>query len=69
MTEKAIFCVKDDVSHLWYARVNEMPIQMFAFPNYYAIVLAVGKDKMFLPVSNLRFLLSKLDPLVKMKLI
>ena len=46
-----------------------MPIQMFAFPNYYAIVLAVGKDKMFPLVPNLRFLLSKLDPLVKIKLI
>ena len=36
-----------------------MPIQTFAFPNYYAIVLAVGKDKVFLLVPNLRFLLSK----------
>ena len=40
-----------------------MPIQTFAFPNYYAIVLAVGKDEVFLLVSNLRFLLSKLGPL------
>ena len=24
--------------------VHEMPIQTFAFANYYAIVLAVGKD-------------------------
>ena len=37
------FFVKDDVSFLQYARVNEMPIQTFAFPNYYAIALAVGK--------------------------
>ena len=34
-----------------------MPIRIFAFPNYYAKVLAVGKDKVFLLVSNLRFLL------------
>ena len=46
-----------------------MPIQMFAFPNYFAIVLAGGKDKVFLLVPNLRFLLSKLGPLVKIKLI
>ena len=46
-----------------------MLIQMFPFPNYYAIVLAVGKDKVFLLVPNLRFLLSKLGPLVKIKLI
>ena len=32
-----------------------MSIKMFAFPNYYAIVLAVGKDKVFLLVRNLRF--------------
>ena len=38
------FFVKDDVSFLYYARVNEMPIQAFAFPNYYAIFVAVGKD-------------------------
>ena len=35
-----------------------MPIQIFAFPNYYAKVLAAGKDKVFLLVPNLRFLLS-----------
>ena len=46
-----------------------MPIQMFALPNYYAIVLAVGKDYVFLLVPNLRFLLSKLGPLAKIKLI
>ena len=46
-----------------------MPFQVFAFPNYYAIVLAVGKDKVFLLVPNLRFLLSRLGPLVKIKLI
>ena len=46
-----------------------MPIQMFAFHDYYAIVLAVGKDQVFLLVPNLRFLLSKLGPLVKIKLI
>ena len=35
------FFVKDYVSSLQYARVNEMPIQTFAsVPNYYAIVLA-----------------------------
>ena len=45
-----------------------MPIQMFVtFPNYYAIVLAVGRDKVYLLVPNLRFLLSKLDQLVKIK--
>ena len=69
MREKSNFFVKDDVSFLLYARVNEMLIQMFAFPNYYAIVLALGKDYMFLLVSNLRFLLSKLGPLAKIKLI
>ena len=46
-----------------------MPIQTFAFTNYYAIVLAVGKDWVFLLVPNLRFLLSKLGPLTKIKLI
>ena len=46
-----------------------MSIQMFAFPNYYAIVLAVGKDYVFLLVPSLRFLLSKLGPLAKIKLI
>ena len=46
-----------------------MPIQTFAFPNYCAIVVAVGKDKVFLLVPNLRFLLSKLGPPAKMKLI
>ena len=46
-----------------------MPIQTFAFPNYCAIVVAVGKDYVFLLVSNLTFLLSKLGPLAKMKLI
>ena len=49
------FFVKDDVSFLQYARVNEMPIEMFAFPNYYAIVLAIGKDYVFLLVPNWRF--------------
>ena len=44
-----------------------MPIQTFAFPNYCAIVVAVGK--VFLLVPNLRFLLSKLGPLAKIKLI
>ena len=46
-----------------------MPIQTFAFPNYYAIVLAVGKDKVFLLVPSWRFLLSNLGPLAKIKLI
>ena len=46
-----------------------MPIQMFAFPNYYAIVLAVGKDEMFSLAPNLRFSMSKLGPLMKIKLI
>ena len=46
-----------------------MPIQTFAFPNYYAIVLVVGKDEVSLLVRNLRFLLSKLGPLARIKLI
>ena len=46
-----------------------MPIRMFAFPNYYNIVLAVGKDQVFLLMPNLTFLLSKFGPLVKIKLI
>ena len=46
-----------------------MPIQTFVLPNYYAKVVAVGKDKVFLLVPNLRFLLSKFGPLVKVKLI
>ena len=46
-----------------------MPIQTFALLNYYAIVVAVGKDKVFLLVPNLGLLLSKLGPLVKVKLI
>ena len=46
-----------------------MPIQTFAFPNYYAIVLAVGKDLVFLLGSSLRFLLSKLAPLARIKMI
>ena len=46
-----------------------MPIQTFAFPNYCAIVVAIGKDKVFLLVHNMRFLLSKLGPLAKIKLI
>ena len=46
-----------------------MPIQTFAFPNCYAIVLAVGKDYVFLLVPNWRFLLSNLGPLAKIKLI
>ena len=29
-----------------------MPIETFAFPNYNAIVLAVGKDPAFLLVPN-----------------
>ena len=67
--KKSNFFVKDDVSSLQYARVNEMPIQTFAFPNYCAIVVAVGKDYVFLLVPNLTFLLSKLGPLAKIKLI
>ena len=46
-----------------------MPIETFAFPNYYAIVLAVGKDQVFLLVPNWSFLLSNLGPLAKIKLI
>ena len=46
-----------------------MSIQTFAFPNYCAIVVAVGKELVFLLVPNLRFLLSKLGPLAKIKLI
>ena len=46
-----------------------MPIQTFAFPNYYAIVLAVGKDRMFLLVPNLRFLLSNLGQFAQIKLV
>ena len=46
-----------------------MLIQMFALPNYYVIVLAAGKDQMFLLVPNLKFVLSKLVPLAKIKLI
>ena len=46
-----------------------MPIQTFAFPNYCAIFVAVGKDWVFLLVSNLRFLLSKLGAFAKIKLI
>ena len=46
-----------------------MPIQTFAFPNYFAMILAVGKDEVFLLVLNLRFLLSKFGPLAKIKLI
>ena len=41
--KKSNFFVKDYVSSLLYARVNQMPIQMVAFPNYYAIVLAIDK--------------------------
>ena len=44
-----------------------MPIQTFAFPNYYAV--AVGKDSVFLLVPSLRFLFSELGPLAKIKLI
>ena len=33
--KKSNFFVKDDVSSLEYARVNDMPIQTFAFPNYW----------------------------------
>ena len=46
-----------------------MSIQTFTFPSYYAIVLAVGKDYVFLLVPNLRLLLSKLVPFAKIKLI
>ena len=46
-----------------------MPVQLLAFSNYYAIVLAAGKDKVFLFVPSLRFLLSNLGPLAKIKLI
>ena len=46
-----------------------MPIQTFAFLNYYAIVVSVSKDSVFLLVPNLRFLLSKLGPLAKIELI
>ena len=46
-----------------------MPIQTFTFPNDCAIVAAIGKDKVFLLVPSLTFLLSKLDPLAKIKLI
>ena len=46
-----------------------MPIQIFAFPNYCAIAVAVGKDQVFLLVPSLRFLLSNLGPLAKIKLI
>ena len=46
-----------------------MPIKTFAFPNYCALVVAVGKDQVFLLVPNWRFLLSKLGPLAKIKLI
>ena len=46
-----------------------MPIQTFGFPIYCAIVVAVGKNWMFLLLPNLRFLLSKLGPLAKIKLI
>ena len=46
-----------------------MPVQKFAVPNYYAIVLAVRKYWVFLLVPSLRFLLSKLGPLTKIKLI
>ena len=46
-----------------------MPIQTFTLPNYCAIVVAAGKDKVFLLVPNLTFLLSKLGSLAKIKLI
>ena len=46
-----------------------MPIQTFAFLNYYAIVVSVSKDSVFLLLPNLRCLLSKLGPLAKIKLI
>ena len=70
MREKKSNCfVKDDVSSFSMARVNEMFIQTFAFPSYCAIVVAVGKDQVFLLVPNLRFLLSKLGLPGKVKLI
>ena len=31
-----------------------MPIQTFACPNYYAIVVAVGKDQVFLVVIEMK---------------
>ena len=37
-----------------------MPIQTFAFPNYYAIILAVGKDQVFLLLPNLEIFVVKL---------
>ena len=40
------------------------PSKRLHFP---IIMLAIGKDKVFLLVSNLRFLLSKLGPLAKIK--
>ena len=43
-----------------------MPIQTFAYPSYYAIVL--WQRLGFLPVPNLRFFLSKLGPLANIKL-
>ena len=46
-----------------------MPIQTFTFPNYYPIVLVVGKDQVFLLVPNWIFLLSNLGALAKIKLI
>ena len=46
-----------------------MRIQTFAFSNYYGIVLALGKHYVFLLMPNLRFLLSKLGQLAKIKLI
>ena len=48
-----------------------MPIQMFVFPNYYAIVLAVQQrlGVLLVCMPNLIFLLSKLGLLVKIKLI
>ena len=46
-----------------------MLIQMFAFPNYYVIVLAAGKYLVFLLVPNLRFWFSKLGPPAKINLI
>ena len=67
--KKSNFFVKNDVSSVWYARVNKMPIQTFTFPNYYAIVATVGKYWVFLLVPNLRFLFSKLGPIAKIKLI
>ena len=44
-----------------------MPIQTFEFPNYYAIVLAVGKDQVFLLVPSLRFLSFKVGSPCKNK--